>query len=141
MTVTTELDPTPMLQRYVAFWNADTAEDQRRIAADVFVDGIEYHALPGVMSGIDAMIDFRSEFTAHMGPVNYRARSAPDHHHDRARLRWEIVLADGTSFATGTDVMSLAPDGRITSVTVFLDRAPEGFDQHEHDAAPAARHE
>jgi hypothetical protein len=143
VTVTTRPTPTEAVERYLQFWNAETPHEQRRIAADVFTDDIEYHAVPGVLSGTDALIDFRTRFTDHMGPVTYRARTSPDHHHDRTRLRWEIVLADGTSFATGTDVMNLAPDGRITSVTAFLDRAPEGFDHHEHDdpdgAATAAQ--
>jgi hypothetical protein len=135
--VTVHLAPTEAVARYVQFWNAETAHDQRRIAADVFTDGIEYHAVPAVLTGTEALIDFRAQFTAHMGRVTYRARTTPDHHHDRARLRWEILLADGGSFATGTDVMELAPDGRIASVTAFLDRAPDGFDQHEHDEAAA----
>jgi hypothetical protein len=90
-----------------------------------------------VFTGAAALSEFRAMFVEHVGPATFRARTAPDHHHDRARLRWEIVLADGTSFAEGTDVMTLAPDGRIAAVTAFLDRAPAGFDHHEPDAAGA----
>ncbi|MFH8381496.1 hypothetical protein ACH4E7_11205 [Kitasatospora sp. NPDC018058] len=39
---------------------------------------------------------------------------------------------EGTSFAAGTDVVQLDEDGRITAVTVFVDRAPEGFDAAAH---------
>jgi len=134
---TSSLAPTAVVERYVRFWNAETAQEQRRIAAEAFTDDVEYHAVPGVFTGTEALVDFRTQFVEHMGSVTFRALTAPDHHHDRARLRWEIVLEDGTSFATGTDVLNLAPDGRITAVTAFLDRAPEGFDQHEHDGAVA----
>ncbi|MFF4114362.1 hypothetical protein ACFY0P_12930 [Streptomyces sp. NPDC001714] len=44
-----------------------------------------------------------------------------------------------TSLATGTDVLRLDTDGRISSVTVFLDRAPEGFDPAAHDWAVVCR--
>jgi hypothetical protein len=30
-------------------------------------------------------------------------------------------------------VIVLASDGRISSITAFLDRAPEGFDPHAHN--------
>ncbi|GAB3464616.1 hypothetical protein GCM10027570_52580 [Streptomonospora sediminis] len=42
-----------------------------------------------------------------------------------------LAAADrGGFFAAGTDIITLAPDGRTTSVCVFLDRPPEGFGQH-----------
>ncbi|CAM3027197.1 isomerase [Saccharomonospora xinjiangensis] len=130
---TTSVDPARIITQYAAFWNAGTSEEQRRIADDVFIDEIEYRAVPGVWHGVNSMISFRDQFVDHVGAVTYRARTEPDHHHDRARLRWELVLADGTSFAEGTDILAFNADGRITSVTAFLDRAPAGgpADQHE----------
>ncbi len=137
MAAATRPQPLETVERYEAFWNAGTSDEQRRIATEVFVDEIEYRALPGVLTGVDAMIDFRTQLVEHVGAVTYRSRTAPDHHHDRARLRWEIVLADGTSFAEGTDILTLTSDGRVSSVTAFLDRAPQGFDEggeaHSHD--------
>jgi hypothetical protein len=103
----------------------------------VFAADVEYHSVPGVLIGTEALIEFRKQFVDNVGAATYRAMAAPDHHHDRARFRWEILLADGTSFAAGTDVLNLAADGRITSVTSFLDRAPAGFDHHEHDGTVA----
>lgn len=50
---------------------------------------------------------------------------------DRARLRWEILRV-GQSLAEGTDVIVVDDQGRVESVTAFLDRAPEGFDPHAH---------
>ncbi|MGW7542063.1 nuclear transport factor 2 family protein [Streptomyces sp. NPDC054770] len=123
------------LDEYVRFWNTGTEQEQRAHAAAAFADGVEYRAQIGVLNGTQALIDFRNQFAAHMGPVTLRLRDQPQVHHDRARLRWEILTGDGagTSFATGTDVLHLDADGRISSVTVFLDRAPEGFDPEAHD--------
>lgn len=134
MTTTTELTPKQTIEHYVRFWNAETADAQRRIAAELFTDDVEYHSVPGVFVGTESMIDFKSQFIEHMGQARYRPLADPDHHHDRARIRWDIVLADDTSFAAGTDILDLGPDGRITSVTAFLDRAPDGFEQAEHAA-------
>jgi hypothetical protein len=123
------------LQHYVRFWNADTEQEQRRLAAAAFVDGVEYRAPVGVLQGAEALMDFRNQFVAHMGTAALRLRERPQVHHDRARLQWEIVTGGSTSFATGTDVVQLDEDGRIRSITAFLDRAPEGFDPAAHQAA------
>ncbi|SDT15215.1 nuclear transport factor 2 family protein [Microlunatus soli] len=133
MSTTTEHTTESTIEQYLQFWSAATEVDQRAIAAEVFADDVEYHALPGIFHGVDQLIGFRAEFTEHVGPVSYRGRGAADHHHDRARVPWEIVLADGTSFATGTDILDLTDDGRIAAVSAFVDQPPEGFDQHaEH---------
>lgn len=118
--------------RYTAFWNATTPEDQQRLARLTFVDAVEYHAPIGVLVGAPAMIGFRDEFTSRVPTARLVARRVPERHHDRVRFQWEIVVDDDESFATGTDVIELTDDGRISSVTSFLDRAPEGFDAAHH---------
>lgn len=127
-------NPHATIERYIEFWNAPTNEEQRRIAATAFVEDVEYCALPGTLHGAEDLIDFRNQFLEHMGSAVFRAREEPEFHHDRARLKWEILAPENASFATGTDVMVLDPDGRVASVTAFLDRAPEGFaiGAHEH---------
>jgi len=46
-------------------------------------------------------------------------------------VRWELLRGDD-SFAEGTDILVVDDNGRISSVTTFLDRAPTGFDPHAH---------
>ncbi|MGW1801491.1 isomerase [Streptomyces sp. NPDC001984] len=127
-----------VLDRYVRFWNASTEAEQRSLAAETFADRVEYHAEIGVLTGAQALMDFRDQFLDHMGTASLQLRARPRFHHDRARLQWEIVTGEpdghgeGRSFATGTDVLVLDGNGRITSVTTFLDRAPEGFDSAAH---------
>ena len=133
MTDTTVASSTRNLQaveRYIEFWNADTAEDQRRLASMTFVDDVQYTALIGVLSGPAALMGFRAQFIEHVGAATFQARESPQTHNDRARLKWEIVTGEGKSFATGTDVIVIDADALISSVVSFLDRAPEGFDPH-----------
>lgn len=122
-----------VLDRYVEFWNAEDGDEQRRTAGVVFDDRVEYRAPVGILTGAEALINFRDQFTDHMGAAVLAVRQAPEIHHDRARLLWEIRLGGGTSFAAGTDVIAFGSDGRISSVTSFLDRAPEGFQLPHHD--------
>jgi hypothetical protein len=121
------------VQRYVRFWNTGTPEEQHRIASETFTDGIQYHAPVGILDGWQALIDFRDQFAEHMGTVAFRCREEPQIHHDRAKLLWEIQVRGGEPFAAGTDVLVFDTNGRISSVSAFLDRAPEGFDPHAHD--------
>lgn len=133
-TATDRIDQEASVERYFRFWNAETPEEQHRLAAETFTSDVEYHAPIGVLVGSQALIDFRNEFVAHMGSAALQRRGEVQAHHDRARLAWEIqVEGRDESFAAGTDVLEFAADGRINSISSFLDRAPEGFDPHAHE--------
>ncbi|WP_198535139.1 methyltransferase domain-containing protein [Streptomyces natalensis] len=55
----------------------------------------------------------------------FRALGDADGHHDLVRFGWELVSeADGTAPVAGFDVVRLDGDGRIRSVSGFLDRVP-----------------
>lgn len=133
MSETTIIERTAVLDQYVDFWNAETAGEQRRLAAAVFGAPMSYHAPVGILTGPDELINFRNQFTEHMGAARLEVRREPETHHDRARLLWEIRLPGGEPFATGTDVIAFTDDGRIAEVTSFLDRAPEGFERGHHE--------
>jgi hypothetical protein len=109
--------------RYVRFWNAAHPAEQ------TFTDDVEYAAPIGVLRGPAALIDFRDQFTGHVAGAELHPIGEAEVHHDRARLRWEIIVA-GERFAAGTDVILVGPDGRIRAVTSFLDQEPEGFQAH-----------
>ncbi|MEV0428310.1 nuclear transport factor 2 family protein [Micromonospora sp. NPDC050495] len=115
--------------RYVRFWNTAPAE-QRRSGSETFVGDVTYVAPAGVLTGVDALADFTEQFAGHVGAYRFRARTEPDMHHDHARVQWEIRVGD-TSFAEGTDVLTVDNDGRIASVATFLDRAPRTRPHHE----------
>ena len=128
----TEAQPaSTAVDHYVAFWNASTVDEQRRLAGMTFVDGITCHAPVGVLHGAGALIGFRNQFAENFPDYVFRPRSRPESHHGRTRLSWELIVA-GASFATGTDVLQHDDDGRITAIITFLDRAPEGFAQAHH---------
>jgi hypothetical protein len=128
----TDSTPSDTMTQYLAFWNAQTLSDQQHLAEETFTRDVHYYAPIGVLAGTDALITFRDQFVDHVGPMRFQARSQPEAHNGRMRLQWDIRLADGESFATGTDVMVLEPDGRISSITAYLDQAPAGVDPHTH---------
>lgn len=121
-----------VVDRYLTFWNSEGPE-QRELADQTFVPQVRYYAPVGLLTGAEALIDFRTRFVDFQPGARLVTRTEPESHHDRVRLQWEIRLADGATFAAGSDVLVIAGD-RIDSVTSFLDQAPEGFDPaHDHD--------
>jgi hypothetical protein len=127
MTTTTQ---NQQIDRYLDFWNEPTAADQRRAATGTFTESVSYRAPVGLLVGAEALIGFKTDFTQHVGPARFVPRQDPEVHHGRARLPWEIRLPDGSSFATGTDILEFADDGLISGVSSFLDQPPEGFEHH-----------
>ncbi|MFG3009315.1 nuclear transport factor 2 family protein [Streptomyces cinerochromogenes] len=121
------LDFARLADACVRFGNGGTEHERHCAAAAAFTDDVEYRAPIGVLSGTQALRGFRDQFVGHIGTAGFRLRERAQCHHARARLAWEIRTGDGSSFATGTDILHLDEDGRISSVAVFLDRAPEGF--------------
>jgi hypothetical protein len=47
--------------------------------------------------------------------------AGPDTHHDRVRFTWSLSANGGEPVAVGVDFATVAPDGRLRSVTGFLE--------------------
>ncbi|MCX4844294.1 nuclear transport factor 2 family protein [Streptomyces sp. NBC_00893] len=113
------------VQRYFAAWNAATDEELAKAVAAAFTEDATY---------TDPLADVRGheELTATIDGAHqqfpgfeFRLSGSPDGHHDIVRFGWELVsTADGSAPVAGSDVITLADDGRITSVSGFLDRVP-----------------
>ena len=129
MTETTTSHVAEAVDRYLRFWNATPAE-QRLTGSETFADGATYTAPVGVLTGVEALADFTEQFVSNVGAYRFRVREEPEINHNHARLKWEIRLGD-TSFAEGTDVLTVDNAGRVTSVAAFVDRAPATQPHHE----------
>ena len=59
----------------------------------------------------------------------FRQVGTVEEHHTYVRFAWELGPEDGPAPIAGSDVASLASDGRIQRVIGFLDRVPAGAPQ------------
>jgi hypothetical protein len=115
-------DISTTVDRYLAAFNETDAERRRALVAEVFTEDAGY--VDPVMTGagrdgIEAMIaGAQQQFPGH----RFELASGPDAHHDRVRFSWHLVGEAGT-VATGLDVALVAEDGRLRSVTGFLEPA------------------
>ena len=115
---------TEVVDRYFAAWNEIDAVRRRALIAQTWVDDASY--LDPLMqgqghAGIDAMIAAVQErFAGHQ----FHLTGAVDAHHDRIRFAWELAPESGVAVVAGTDFGVVAADGRLRSITGFLDHMP-----------------
>jgi len=120
-------DVTTVVDDYIAMWNEAAPEARRAIVARTWSDDGTY--LDPLMSGdgpegIDAMVAGAQE---QFPGVRFELVAGPDHHHDRVRFAWRMVGGDGgAELARGVDFATLSDDGRLRSVTGFLEPAATG---------------
>jgi hypothetical protein len=113
---------TNTITTYIAAWNETDPERRRQLVAETFSEDARY--LDPLMSGegqdgIAEMIGAaQSQFPGH----RFELAGAPDAHHDRVRFTWHLKpAAGGDTVAVGIDFGVLAEDGRLRSVTGFLE--------------------
>ena len=115
--------PSHIATQYLAVWNERNAAARRALVARAFSLDASY--IDPMMrgaghDGIDAMIaGAQSQFPGY----RFELDGTPDGHNDVVRFSWTLAVPGGAPVAHGTDVARLADDGRLASVTGFLNRA------------------
>ncbi|HBF82571.1 MAG TPA: polyketide cyclase [Streptomyces sp.] len=113
------------VQRYFAAWNAGTAEELGMAVAAGFTEDATYTDPLVDVRGHDGLAAAIGGAQAQFAGFDFVLTGTPDAHHRLVRFTWDLVSrADGSSPAAGFDVITLAEDGRISSVSGFLDRLP-----------------
>lgn len=112
------------VQRYFAAWNA-APEDLVKAVAAAFTEDATYTDPLADVAGHDGITAAISGAQEQFAGFAFKPTGSPDGHHHIARFTWDLVsTTDGSSPAAGFDVITLAADGRISSVSGFLDRMP-----------------
>ena len=111
--------------RYFEAWNA-TSEGARAAAVGAaWSEDGGYSDPLAEVTGHGPIAEVIAGARAQFPAFEFRLTGAVDGHHDTARFSWELVsLADGSAPVAGSDVVTLAEDGRLVSVLGFLDRVP-----------------
>jgi hypothetical protein len=130
-----------LADRYVAVWNEPDAEVRRRAVRELWTeDGVNLLDPPDevVKRAEELGINATFEARGHAELINRVTRAydefvAPGEHEfrrdggaavvrDMVKLRWVMVpVGGGDVLAGGTDLLLVAPDGRITANYQFID--------------------
>lgn len=117
-------DTAALIDRYFAAWNETDADRRHDLIAQTWAENAAY--LDPLMqgdghAGIDAMIQgVQTQFPG----FRFTQVGQVDAHHDRVRFSWDLGPADGPSVVSGTDFAVITEDGRLQTVTGFLDKVP-----------------
>lgn len=113
------------VEGYIASWNATDASERRALIDRTWTADGSY--VDPVMQGsgpteIDAMLaGVQERFPAH----EMRLAGPVDKHHDRIRFAWALYAPEGNApFIAGVDFGTVDGDGRLRSITGFIDVVP-----------------
>jgi hypothetical protein len=115
-------DLNTLVNRYIEAWNETDGARRRELVPAVWTDDGTY--LDPLMSGsghdsIATMIGLaQKKFPGHRFDLSF----GPDAHNDVVRFAWTLYGPDGdVPVAAGVDFGTVADDGRLRSVTGFLE--------------------
>jgi SnoaL-like protein len=111
-----------LIDRYIAVWNEGEPQRRRALIAHTWTEDASYvdPLMTGAgLDGIDEMVaGAQRQFPGH----RFELDGSPDAHHDRVRFTWRLKpSAGGDTVAIGVDFAIVAEDGRLRSVTGFLE--------------------
>lgn len=112
-----------VVRSYIEMWNEADPARRRELVSQTVTEDASY--LDPVMAGagiegISEMIaGAQQQFPGH----SFTLAAGPDVHHDRVRFTWSLAPAEGAPIAYGVDFATLAEDGRMRSITGFLEPA------------------
>lgn len=119
-------DPKSLAEAYLALWN-EPDPARRREMLDAGWSADARYADPMMQgesrAGIAAMIEgARAKFPGHQ----FVLRGTPDGHGRFIRFSWSLAPESGAAVASGTDVVRIDDQDRITEVIGFLDGRGHG---------------
>ncbi|MFA5122173.1 nuclear transport factor 2 family protein [Zavarzinia sp.] len=116
-------DATSLAERYIALWNETDPARRRALLAANWGDDATYADPMAQCAGhaeIDALI---GAVQGRYPGFNFSLDGAADGHGDHVRFSWALGPASEADMIKGTDFVRVE-DGRIRSVTGFLDKLP-----------------
>lgn len=110
-----------IVEKYLAAWNERDAGARRAAVEAAFAPAAAYKdpLMQGAgHEGLDAMIGAaQGHFPGH----RFELSGTPVDHNDMLRFSWTLGAPGADPVARGTDIAVVAADGRLASVTGFLD--------------------
>ncbi len=110
-------------RQYLAAWNEADAGARRAHVRQLFTANARYVDPMMQGSGHEGIETLIAGARLHFPGHRFELAGVPDGHNNVVRFSWILRTPDGDSVAHGTDVAVVAGDGRLASVTGFLDKA------------------
>jgi hypothetical protein len=116
-------DTAAVVNRYIAMWNETDAQQRQELVAGVVTEDATYVDPIMAASGIEGITQMIGGAQQQYPGHRFTLVSGPDGHNDRVRFSWALAPNGGAPIAVGVDFATVAGDGRLQSITGFLERA------------------
>ncbi|WP_394781361.1 nuclear transport factor 2 family protein [Undibacterium sp.] len=120
-TIHTAPDAAHIAAAYLAAWNELDAVRRRKLISGIFTADAAYTDPMARSSGHEALDTLIAAVQQKFAGLRFRLHGRQDGHNDVIRFCWALAADGAEPVAYGTDVATIAADGRICSVTGFLD--------------------
>jgi hypothetical protein len=118
-------DISRVVNRYFDMWNEPDPDERLNLIAQTWSDTASYADPMFAAEGRNGINEMVSSLQEQYPGLQVRLAGEIDHHHNLARFGWEIVDRHrGESMYAGIDFAVIASDGRLQSISGFIDRAP-----------------
>ncbi|AXK31416.1 nuclear transport factor 2 family protein [Streptomyces armeniacus] len=112
------------VSRYFEAWNATGAAARDKAVAAAWTEDGSYTDPVSDAQGHEGLAAVIAGAQEQFPGCVFALTGTVDGHHHIARFGWELRAPDGSAPVAGSDVITLAEDGRIRAVLGFLDRVP-----------------
>ncbi|RZA31298.1 MAG: nuclear transport factor 2 family protein [Lysobacteraceae bacterium] len=109
--------------QYLAAWNEADDAARRVHVRQLFATNARYVDPMMQGSGHEGIETLIAGARQHFPGHRFELAGVPDGHNNVVRFSWTLRAPSGDSVAHGTDIAVVAGDGRLSSVTGFLDKA------------------
>ncbi|KAA1419863.1 nuclear transport factor 2 family protein [Mumia zhuanghuii] len=124
MTQSTATSYDTLLSDYLAFWNETDADLRATIAERTFAPGVTYVDPQAEVSGREALSELVGAVHQQLPGARFSPGDLVDGHHDVLRFTWNLGPEGAPDTIVGADVALLTPEGRMSHIVGFIDRAP-----------------
>jgi hypothetical protein len=111
-------------ETYLAAWNETERGERDRLLATTWERGATYVDPLVDVEGLDAVSEVIGAVHEQYPGFVFSPVGELDAHHDAARFQWGLGLPGEEPAAVGFDVVTTSAEGRISSVTGFIDLMP-----------------
>lgn len=105
-------------KKYLEGWSPISKEEREKIASEIMVENVDYrtprHESGDRHTAIEDMESYQARFPG--GHVEIRDVTT---HHDVALVTWDLIQANGESFAKGHDQLHISKEGKIIGLITF----------------------
>lgn len=113
-----------VVRDYLGAWNQTDPAARRAAVERVWTEDARYADPLADVTGHDQIDALIAAAQAQFPGFVFTPVGQVDGHHDQARFTWGLGPAGADPVVVGSDVVTLAEDGRITLVLGFLDQMP-----------------